>query len=257
MRMSRAAAPVARRSARPAAPRRAPTRLPRERREHDIVAAARAVFCERGYAEAGVAEIAARAQVVEGTLYKYFESKRVLLERVLEGWYEGLLADYAHHLPGIRGTRARLRYVIWRHLRTVRDDTPLARLVFLEVRAHDDYAGSSLHALNRRYTALLGGVLAEGVAAGELRADVPARVVRDMVYGGLEHLSWRHLTGRGRLDIDREADDMLRLLWDGIATPARRERDEPALAELRAQVQRLERLADRFDAGRPAGPARR
>ena len=143
------------------------------------------------------------------------------------------------------------------NLRTVRDDTPLARLVFLEVRAHDDYAGSSLHALNRRYTALLGGVLAEGVAAGELRADVPARVVRDMVYGGLEHLSWRHLTGRGRLDIDREADDMLRLLWDGIATPARRDRDEPALAELRVQVQRLERLADRFDAGRPAGPARR
>lgn len=80
--------------------RRTPTRLPRERREHDILAAARAVFCERGYAEAGVAEIAARAQVVEGTLYKYFDSKRVLLERVLEGWYEGLLADYARHLPG-------------------------------------------------------------------------------------------------------------------------------------------------------------
>jgi len=231
--------------------RRTPTRLPRARREHDILAAARAVFCERGYAEAGVAEIAARAQVVEGTLYKYFDSKRVLLERVLEGWYEGLLADYARHLPGIRGTRARLRYVIWRHLRTVRDDTPLARLVFLEVRAHDDYPGSALHALNRRYTGLLGSVLTEGVAAGELRADVPARVVRDMVYGGLEHLSWRHLTGRGRLDIDREADDMLRLLWDGIAAP------EPAipdpdhiLAGLQTQVMRLERVAARLEAPR-------
>jgi AcrR family transcriptional regulator len=224
--------------------RRTPTRLPRERREHDILAAARAVFCERGYAEAGVAEIAARAQVVEGTLYKYFDSKRVLLERVLEGWYEGLLADYARHLPGIRGTRARLRYIIWRHLRTVRDDTPLARLVFLEVRAHDD---STLHALNRRYTGLLGSVLAEGVTAGELRADVPARVVRDMVYGGLEHLSWRHLTGRGRLDIDREADDMLRLLWDGIAAPTKHEA-EPGLAGLQAQVLRLERAADRLEA---------
>jgi AcrR family transcriptional regulator len=233
--------------ARAAASRRTPTRLPRERRERDILAAARAVFCERGYAEAGVAEIAARAQVVEGTLYKYFDSKRVLLERVLEGWYEGLLADYARHLPGIRGTRARLRYMIWRHLRTVRDDTPLARLVFLEVRAHDDYAGSTLYALNRRYTGLLGSVLSDGIAAGELRADVPARVVRDMVYGGLEHLSWRHLTGRGRLDIDREADDMLRLLWDGIAAPGH-QAAAPEWAALQAQVLRLERAADRLEA---------
>lgn len=115
------------------------------------------------------------------------------------------------------------------------------------MRAHDDYAGSALHALNRRYTGLLGSVLAEGVAAGELRADVPTRVVRDMVYGGLEHLSWRHLTGRGRLDIDREADDMLRLLWDGIAARAKHEA-EPGLAGLQAQVLRLERAADRLEA---------
>jgi len=230
-----------------AARARAPVRLPRERRERDILSAARAVFCERGYADAGVAEIAARARVVEGTLYKYFESKRVLLERVLEGWYESLLADYAEHLPGIRGTRARLRYILWRHLRTVRDDTPLARLVFLEVRAHDDYPASPLYALNRRYTGLLGGVLAEGVAAGELRADVPARVVRDMVYGGLEHLSWRHLTGRGRLDIDREADDMLRLLWGGIARPEAAP-PQAAGAPLEAQLRRLEQAADRLEA---------
>jgi AcrR family transcriptional regulator len=245
--------------------RRAPVRLPRERRERDILDAARAVFCERGYAEAAVSEIAARAEVVEGTIYKYFESKRELLERVLEGWYEGLLADYARHLPGIRGTRARLRYVIWRHLRTVRDDTPLARLVFLEVRAHDDYPRSALYALNRRYTGLLGGVLAEGVAAGELRVDVPARVVRDVVYGGLEHLSWRYLTGRGRLDIDQEADDVLRLLWDGIAAPAAGKRargeaqDSAAGAAgsdagaLRRQLSRLERVADRLEAAAAGG----
>lgn len=239
-----------------AARAQAAVRLPRERRQQDILAAARAVFCERGYAEAGVAEIAARARVVEGTLYKYFESKRVLLERVLETWYEGLLADYTRHLPGIRGTQARLRYIVWRHLRTVRDDTPLARLVFLEVRAHDDYPASPLYALNRRYTGLLGDVLSEGMAAGELRADVPARVVRDMVYGGLEHLSWRHLTGRGRLDIDREADDMLRLLWSGIASPPAS--CAPAAdAPLEAQLRRLERVAERLEGARLSPRPRR
>ena len=230
--------------------RRAAVRLPRERRVHDILGAARAVFREHGYADAAVSEIAARAEVVEGTIYKYFESKRELLVRVLEGWYEGVLADYARELPGIRGPQARLRYVIWRHLRAVRDDPQLSRLMFLEVRAHEDYPRSTLYALNRRYTALLTGVLAEGAAAGEMRADAPARVVRDLVYGGVEHLTWRYVSGRGRLDVDRETDDLLRVLWEGIAAPGVRGAAATGAASLQRQVLRLERIADRLEGAR-------
>jgi AcrR family transcriptional regulator len=232
--------------------RRASVRLPRERRVSDILAAARAVFCTYGYTDSAVSEIAARAEVVEGTIYKYFESKRELLMRVLEGWYEGVLADHARELPGIRGPQARLRYVIWRHLRAVRDDPQLARLMFLEVRAHEDYPGSTLYALNRRYTGLLAGVLAEGAQAGELRADAPVRVVRDLVYGGIEHLTWRYVSGRGGLDVDRETDDLLRVLWDGIAAPGVREAAGTGSASLRRQVLRLERVADRLEGARAA-----
>ncbi len=216
----------------------------------DILAAARVVFCEHGYADASVSEIAARAEVVEGTIYKYFDSKRELLMRVLEGWYEGVLADYARELPGIRGPQARLRYVVWRHLRAVREDPQLSRLMFLEVRAHEDYPGSTLYALNRRYTTLLTGVLAEGAAAGELRDDVPARVVRDLVYGGVEHLTWRYVSGHGRLDVDRETDDLLRVLWDGIAAPVERAAARTGAAALQRQVLRLERVADRLESVR-------
>jgi AcrR family transcriptional regulator len=232
--------------------RRAAVRLPRERRVRDILAAARSVFREHGYADAAVSEIAARAEVVEGTIYKYFESKRELLVRVLEGWYEGVLADYARELPGIRGPQARLRYVIWRHLRTVRDDPQLARLMFLEVRAHEDYPRSTLYALNRRYTSLLTGVLAEGAAAGDLRDDVPVRVVRDLVYGGVEHLTWRYVSGRGRLDVERETDDLLRVLWDGIAAPGVGEAARGGADSLQRQLVRLERIADRLEGARAA-----
>jgi len=59
-----------------ASARRIVVRLPRARREQDILDAAHAVFEERGYEAAAVSEIADRAGVVEGTVYKYFESKR-------------------------------------------------------------------------------------------------------------------------------------------------------------------------------------
>lgn len=227
--------------------RRAVVRLPREQRVRDILQAAREVFCERGYADAAVAEIAARAAVVEGTIYKYFESKHDLLLKVLEQWYEELLNEYAADLQGIRGLRERLRYLVWRHLRTIRDDPLLARLMFLEVRTHADYPRSRLFAMNRRYTALLTAVLDDGVAAGELRAGIAVRAVRDMVYGGMEHVSWRYMSGQGSLDIDREADDLLAILWDGIAARNAPADAESTAAALHRQLARLERVADRLE----------
>lgn len=248
---ARAPAPRARASG----ARRASVRLPRERRISDILSAAREVFRARGYANAAVSEIAAGASVVEGTIYKYFENKQALLGRVLEQWYETLLADYARDLPGIHGPRARMRYLIWRHLRAVKEDPQLARLMFLEVRAHDDYPRTALYRLNQRYTALLMTVLAEGIESGELRADVPTRVVRDLVYGGIEHLTWRYVGGEGRLDLDRQADDVLRVIWDGMAAtpvPTAQRTDQ---SSLKRQLLRLERVADRLEGVR--GAARR
>jgi len=50
---------------------------------------------ERGYENATTAEIAARAGVVEGTIYHYFASKRELLIRILEEWEARTLPDYS------------------------------------------------------------------------------------------------------------------------------------------------------------------
>ena len=64
--------------------RRTVVRLSRDERMRDIVAAARKVFIERGFDAASTAEIAANAGVAEGTIYKYFESKRDVLLAVIE-----------------------------------------------------------------------------------------------------------------------------------------------------------------------------
>ncbi len=224
-------------------------RLAREQRVSDILDAARDVFTERGYDAATVAEVAARCGIVEGTVYKYFDTKRELLLRVLEHWYEELFGDYSRELAGIEGTRARVRHLVWRHLRTVRDSPMLARLMFMQVRSQPGYRGSALHTLNRRYTALLEATIAQAIAAGEVRDDVAPRTVRDLVYGGIEHLSWHTLAGRGRLDPDRTADELTRLLWHGLAAPAHG--SVPSAGDPPQPVHRLARIADRLAAVAP------
>lgn len=224
---------------RPATRKRAERRA-REDRVDDILSAAVAVFVEKGYESTAVSEIAARIGVVEGTIYKYFESKRELLLRVLEHWYEQMFGDYAKDLAGLSGAHQRVRFLVWRHLRTVKEQPQLCKLMFREFRGEVDYRGSELHAMNRRYTQFLVDALQEGVQSGEFRRDIPLSLLRDLVYGGIEHHAWSYLCGRGDLDIDRLTDQLMTLLCQGIESTSAGE-------SLTSQAERLSQIAERLE----------
>jgi signal transduction histidine kinase len=64
-----------------------------ERKERAILDAARAVFVEHGFDGARVSEIARRAQIGEGTIYSYYESKAELMLAVLQQFWDGLTRE--------------------------------------------------------------------------------------------------------------------------------------------------------------------
>jgi AcrR family transcriptional regulator len=223
--------------------RRPVFRLSRERRVSDIMEAARAVFREKGYEDAPLSDIAMRANVVEGSIYRYFENKRDLLVKVIEDWYETMLADYDQQLAGIAGTRNRLRFMIWRHLKTVHEEPALCDLMFKFLRNGKDYSQTTVFELNRQYTRRTLDIVKEGIAAGELRDDVPLRLVRDMIYGCTEHRTWAYLRGEGDFDPEATADAVVDLVLSGL-WKQRPTGDADAMADrLERAVERLERLA--------------
>lgn len=222
--------------------RRQVFRLSRERRVADIMAAARDVFREKGYEDAPMSDIAERANVVEGSIYRYFENKRDLLVKVIEDWYEAMLADYDQQLSGIRGTRNRLRFMIWRHLMTIHEEPALCDLMFQFLRTGRDYSHTTVYELNKQYTRRTLDIIKEGIAAGELRNDVALRLVRDMIYGCIEHHTWAYLRGEGQFDPDTTADAIVDLVLSGLQI--RRATPGPDLADrLEKAVERLENLA--------------
>lgn len=227
--------------------RRVVNRLPRHRREGDILAAATAVFTEQGYEQASMAEIAARAGVVEGTIYKYFNNKRDLLIQVMIRWYETMLANYARHLAGVKGTSDRLRYVIWRHLAFVAANPGLCRVFFREIRTGTDYENSALQDLNRRYTHFILDILREGIAAGEFRPDLPLPLVRDLVYGTIEHHVWRFVCGQGDIDPAATADHLCAIIINGIALPVAAPSPITEQTRLLDAISRIETVADSLE----------
>ena len=180
------------------------------------MAAALSVLREKGWQDATLAEIARRADIVEGSVYRFFANKHDLLIAVLERWYEGMIADFDAQLAGIPAVRDRLRFMIWRHLTTIRDEPMLCNAMFREVRSSPGYADSSVSKLNRRYVRRTQDVVREGMASGAFRAKLPMPLVRDSIFGSIEHQTWDYLHGRGTLDVDAVADALIDLLLHGL-----------------------------------------
>ena len=221
------------------------TALPRRRkavRRAEILAAAREVFLAHPYEQASIAQIAERAGCVVGTIYGYFEHKRALFEAVLTAFYDELIADIEPRFAVIEGTADRLRFLVARHLQITLDDASWLRVLSREAHGDMRYFGSTLHRLNRRYAQFLSRTLADGIARGELRADLDAQLARDFLFGGMEH--WlRNTVGRGKpADPARSAHQIVRLLLDGWAAPADA-RAAPAWQGLELRVAKLERGA--------------
>jgi AcrR family transcriptional regulator len=217
-------------------------RLPRDERVAEIMRAARQVFCSKGFEAASTAEIAERAGVVEGTLYRYFPTKRDLLIKVVEAFYEDIFSDYEAQLQGVRGTWNRLRFMIWKHLSVMHREPDMCRLIVHELRPWPQYRRSSIFTLNQRYTQSTLAVVREGIASGEFRADVPLRIVRDMIFGGAEHHTWAHLRDEGEFSPDEAADAITDMIYQGLERGGRGK-----AAAVETSVNRLERAVQRLE----------
>ena len=195
----------------------------RMRDRHDaILAAATRVFAEKGYSSASITDIAQAADISDGLIYKYFTNKRDLLERVLTAFYEQTIADLETKVAKGKTFEERLYILVSEHLATFVADIDLCRLFISEVRTASDYRGSAIQQLNRRYTSVLLKIVDQGIADSEIQGDLDPRLVRDMLFGAIEHSSWRHVRGIRPLDVARLARSMTGILLKGLAVRRRR-----------------------------------
>jgi hypothetical protein len=70
-------------------------------------------------------------------------------------------------------------------------------------------------------------------------------LVRNLIYGAIEHVVWRFVFRGGRLDVDRTADDLTHAVLHGIVAPPPEARAQRAVDRLAARVTGLERRLGR------------
>jgi TetR/AcrR family transcriptional regulator, fatty acid metabolism regulator protein len=187
----------------------------RDRRD-SIVNAARKVFSDKGYDSASISEIARQANSSDGLIYRYFDGKRDLLFAALDDFYAEVLQEGERAIKDAKGFEAKLEGLLRSHIGVFAEDAGMCRLFISEVRNLDEYVGSNFQALNKRYTKLLSAVLDLGAAEGVLPAGADRRVVRDMIFGGIEHIAWRHLSAGQKIDVQALSKQVAVIILKGI-----------------------------------------
>lgn len=187
-----------------------------KRRITEIIEAAARVFEQRGYHGATTQDIAEELGIRQATLYYYFPSKEVALERVCRLGVE----DYVERAEEIAARKAtatdKLKALIENHLAPLSEHPAYVR-VFLRERRHlPDDARHEVGKLARRYEDVFEAVVKEGIKRGEFRRDAQSRLVALAVLGMCNAgLAW---FGRDpKVKVDTIAHEFARFALQGLS----------------------------------------
>lgn len=162
-----------------------------QRREQILDAAAR-VFADTGFHEAGIADIAAALGIGHGTVYRYFENKQDLADRILERVVQHISAAILHEDPEAADTLADYREQVVRIINRLMDvfDTHPHLLRFFHQRSVSVDADALAAALDM-FSDYTSWFLRNGVRKGFLRPDIDTRLVAQALVAVLLDLTRR------------------------------------------------------------------
>jgi len=183
-----------------------------ESREAAILDVAQKMIAERGFRKTTTAEIAAAADVAEGTLYLYFKNKEALGRAVLADFYRRLTENARRGVGKLTDTREKLAFLARHHLKNVIRERRILELVYMLERDMDSYEGGQLYQMNRAYVAVFDGVLREGVARGEIDATMTPWITRDIFYGSLEYAMRSMLIRDRRKSLEQVVSELVNLV---------------------------------------------
>jgi TetR/AcrR family fatty acid metabolism transcriptional regulator len=167
----------------------------KEARRRAILDSAVRVFAEHGFFAARIRDIAAGANVAEGTIYLYFDGKDDLLLTAFRDKVAEFVASARDVTPSHAPFEERLARFIALQFESIQAQPALATVLLLESRQSSKFYGGAVRDVLRTYAQAIDELLASGVSDGEVRADVDIPLARRMLIGLLEEIELEWLLG--------------------------------------------------------------
>jgi TetR/AcrR family transcriptional regulator, fatty acid metabolism regulator protein len=185
-----------------------------------IIDAAVRVFARTGYYNSRVSDIAREAGIASGTIYLYFKTKDdilvTLFREKMAAWVASVRRDIAAEADPV----AKLRRLVALHFSVLEANPDLAEVVQVELRqGHKFFRGASAHEVSA-YFALIGGILEEGIASGQIRPDVPVKLATKMLFGAMDQVATSWVLGKRAYRLSDAAEAVAAIFLRGVVVDA-------------------------------------
>jgi AcrR family transcriptional regulator len=198
---------------------------PRRRRRKDarpgeIITAGIAEFADKGFAAARLSDVARRAGIAKGTIYRYFSSKEELFEAALGARLTPVLGDLDNVVDSFPGpTEELMRLAIRRLHQALFEDGLhiLMRIIITEGNRFPDVAENYHRNVISRGRAMLGRIVERGVSRGEFSPSAATALPVVLGAPAVMAIVWKMVFERfDPIPADRFADAHADLILKGL-----------------------------------------
>lgn len=182
-----------------------------------ILDAATAVFAERGFFGAQVADIARGAGIAAGTVYLYFRSKDEILTSIFDRTMKEAIAEARRAVDEAGDPIERLRRIAALHLSRMGRDRSLAIVFQVELRQTTKFMERFSTTGLGDYLRLIQDTIEDGQKRGVFRTTVNARTAAKIVFGALDEMATNWILSRRTYALDQQAGEIVDLLVGGLS----------------------------------------
>jgi TetR/AcrR family transcriptional regulator, fatty acid metabolism regulator protein len=170
----------------PEPPRSSPEKYQR------ILDAAVAVFAERGFHSSRVSDIAARADVADGTVYLYFKNKEEILMAAINSAFDAFMKHARTEVAVIPSPVEKLRHLAFLHLQAMGANRNMAIVFQMELRQSVRFLEAFSHHEMVEYLELVRECIREGKEQGVFRPELNEKIAANCFFGALDEMvtSW-------------------------------------------------------------------
>lgn len=197
-------------------------KLATEIRKEQIVEAALVLVASQGLDRLSMAAVARRVGLVPSGIYRHFRSKDEILAAMLDLIERRLEENVRAATEESADPLGRLRDVLVRHVRFIREGRAIPRIVF----ADESFVGhpqrkTRVEQILQGYLGKVGEIVRSGQAQGQIRPELDPDTVAMMVLGIVMPAAIRWHLSEGGFDVTRHADRAWQMLLRAIATDER------------------------------------
>ena len=210
-----------------------------EIRQGQIARSALSLISRDGFQRLNMAGLAREVGVVPSAIYRHYRNKDEVLDAVLELISQRLLGNVAAARSKSTDALERLERVLMGHLKLVRSDVPIPRVVFSEaIFTGHRRRRRRVHRMFQEYLKQVADILREGQLAGRVRPGLAPETLSVMFLGLVQPPAILWLLSGGEFDVTRHAEMAWHIFSEMIRADKPRPMSTPTSATTRGQARK-------------------